>query len=166
MHSTLLVILVWMINQWCWGYLLDRGNVSFTFYLIFLTFIFKWSCGLLYCTKGGSCYSRGSPVAEGTVCGIRKVSRYRVNCIKWNARLEVAVCLWPNGPRALNQSLFWFPYHETISNIATSPRIKCRKAFVGQNPAIFRLPCLYTLKSYVKAGGLYNFIRGLVYVGL
>lgn len=40
MHSTLLVILVWMINQWCWGYLLDRGNVSFTFYLIFFLLLF------------------------------------------------------------------------------------------------------------------------------
>jgi len=35
----------------------------------------KWSCGVLYCTKGGSCYSRGAPVAEGTVCGIRKWCR-------------------------------------------------------------------------------------------
>jgi len=33
------------------------------------------SCGSLYCTKGGSCYSRGAPVAEGTECGYRKWCR-------------------------------------------------------------------------------------------
>ncbi|XP_078352920.1 A disintegrin and metalloproteinase with thrombospondin motifs 1-like isoform X2 [Oculina patagonica] len=33
------------------------------------------SCGALYCTKGGSCYSRGAPVAEGTACGYRKWCR-------------------------------------------------------------------------------------------
>ena len=31
------------------------------------------SCGALYCTKDGRCYSRGAPVAEGTICGHRKV---------------------------------------------------------------------------------------------
>ncbi|XP_068726247.1 A disintegrin and metalloproteinase with thrombospondin motifs 16-like [Montipora capricornis] len=35
------------------------------------------SCGPLYCITqgGGSCYSRGAPVAEGTVCGYRKWCR-------------------------------------------------------------------------------------------
>ncbi|KAJ7383377.1 metalloendopeptidase [Desmophyllum pertusum] len=36
----------------------------------------RGSCGALYCTKGGgSCYSRGAPVAEGTECGDRKWCR-------------------------------------------------------------------------------------------
>lgn len=32
------------------------------------------SCGALFCEgKGGSCFTRSSPIAEGTLCGIRKV---------------------------------------------------------------------------------------------
>ena len=61
-------------------YILDRGHLRFTlYYQISLSFIFKWSCGALYCTKGGTCYSRGAPVAEGTECGFRKVKNIKAN---------------------------------------------------------------------------------------
>lgn len=49
----------------------DLYSIYVFFFLLLL--IFKWSCGALYCQKGGTCYSRGAPVAEGTECGFRKV---------------------------------------------------------------------------------------------
>lgn len=73
--------------------------------ILLLLLIFKWSCDALYCQKGGTCYSRGAPVAEGTECGFRKVKILTQVGAGLSAYSGCApVCICTNGQPACAQS--------------------------------------------------------------
>lgn len=99
----------------------------------------KWSCDALYCQKGGTCYSRGAPVAEGTECGFRK----------W-CRAGICTDVGPSLPPPIDGGWGgWMSYGECTRTCGGGVKFRSRQCN-NPEPQYFGNPCKGSSRGHFK----------------